>query len=159
MVTMVLSDSGAAWGKVIVVQLALVAALFALYKAYLPREEREQAASQVAERERRIQAFARTMIVEDPMRPAAGVGADGEQLSHAQKLLQEDSVDEVKQALGPSQSEYPDFRGGQHLAWTGTSHKLEASFNKGALYNLRYTDLRTGHGVTVFESSLYWQSY
>ena len=52
-----------------------------------------------------------------------------------------------------------DFRGGQHLTWIGTRHKLAASFNKGRLYALTFTDLTTGHGMQVFESSAQFRSF
>jgi hypothetical protein len=52
-----------------------------------------------------------------------------------------------------------DFRGGQHLTWIGPRHRLEASFDKGRLYALTLTDLQTGHGMQVFESSAEWRAF
>lgn len=156
---MTVSNSGAAWTKAIIVQLAIVAAVFVWYKAYLPRMERRQAASLAADREREIEAFARLMIVDDPNRQVDAVGVDGDKLVHPQKLLQESSLDEVQQALGAPTADFSDFRQGQHLAWRGTRHQLESAFNKGMLYNLRFENLQTGHGVSVYESSAYWQAF
>jgi hypothetical protein len=156
---MTLSNSGAAWTKAIIVQLAIVAVILVVYKAYLPRMERDRAASLAEDRERRIEAFARSMIVEDPNRQVDAVGADGERLTHPQKLLQESSVDEVEQALGAPSAEFSDFRQGQHLVWKGTRHQIEAAFNKGVLYNLRFENLQATHGVSVYESSAYWQAF
>jgi hypothetical protein len=153
------SDFGSALTKAIIVQLAIVASILALYKAYLPRMEREEAASLAKDREQRIEAFARLMIVEDPSRQVEAIGVDGEKLSHPQKLLQESSLGEVEQALGAPTAEFSDFRQGQHLAWKGTRHELEAAFNRGSLYNLRFGNLQSGHGVSVYESSVYWKTF
>ena len=145
--------------RIVVAQFGILVALLVLYKVYFPALQRHNIAKQNGDREQRIQQFARTMIVEDDRRGASGTGANGESLSHPQKLLQEESLDEVQQALGAPQSEFSDAAGGQHLVWTGTDHKLEAGFNKGVLYSLTYSNMRTGRGVTVFESSQYWQSF
>jgi len=118
--------------------------------------EKRRAAAEVADREARIQAFARTMIVDDTTREVPSGENAGK---HPQKLLRQDSVDEVQTALGAPTSESRDFRGGQHLTWTGTDHRIEAAFDKGVLYNLMYEDVHTGHGVTVYESGAYWQTY
>ena len=156
---MSLSESRGTWTKVIVVQLLIAAALVGLYKLYLPRMEREEAAARAAERERKLQAFVHLMIVEDPSRQANAVGADGEKIAHPQKLLEEDSLSEVQQALGAPDTVFTDFRGGEHFTWKGTRHDLEAAFNKGVLYNLSYENRQSGHGVSVFASSEYWQSF
>jgi hypothetical protein len=65
----------------------------------------------------------------------------------------------VEQALGLPGMVTVDFRGGQHLTWTGTQHQLEACFSNGRLYCLRLEDLRTKHGMTVFESSWSWHPF
>lgn len=150
------SDAGATWTKAILVQLVIVAGVLVFYRFYLPGMEKRKAAADLADRERRIQAFARTMIVPDTSREITA-GANAGQ--HPQKLLRQDSVDEVEGALGAPASESPDFRGGQHLTWTGTDHRIEAAFDRGILYNLMYEDLHTGHGMTVYESGAYWQTY
>lgn len=154
-----LSNGGSSWARVIAVQLGIVAALLILYRVYLPRMQRHNAAKESEARERRIQTFARSMIVEDESREGSGIDVDGGSLSHPQKLLEENSVDEVQRALGAPAAEFSDAGGGQHLVWSGTDHKLEAAFNKGVLYNLTYSNTRTGRSVMVFESSQYWQSF
>lgn len=98
--SMTVSDRGSSWPKIILVQLGIVAALLVLYKVYLPRMQRHNLARDTEAREQRIQKFTRTMIVEDTGRDASGTGVDGQSVDHPQKLLQEDSVDEVQQALG-----------------------------------------------------------
>lgn len=150
------TDSGATWTRAILIQLAIIVALAAVLKFYLPGMEKRRQAAAVREREARIQAFARTMIVDDPTRDIPSGPNAGK---HPQKLLRPDSVDEVQTALGAPTSESRDFRGGDHLTWTGTDHRIEAAFDRGILYNLMYEDIHTGHGVTVYESSAYWQTY
>jgi hypothetical protein len=141
------------------VQLGIIAALLIVYKVYLPREQRHDAAKDAAAREQRIASFARTMIVEDPSRQASGFAVDGGSVSHPQKLLEQDALNEVQLTLGAPSAEFADAGGGQHLVWTGTDHKLEAGFNKGVLYTLTYQNLHTGHRVMVFESGQNWQSF
>ena len=51
------SDSGAVRTKVIVAQVLVIVGLVAWFKVYLPRSERERAASEARERDRRIQTF------------------------------------------------------------------------------------------------------
>ncbi|HEV2426481.1 MAG TPA: hypothetical protein VGZ29_16770 [Terriglobia bacterium] len=148
--------SGGAWKRAILIQLAIVAALAAVLKFYLPGMEKRREAAVVRERENRIQSFARTMIVEDPTRDIPSGPNAGE---HPQKLLRQDSIDEVQSALGAPTSESRDFRGGGHLTWTGTDHQIEAAFDRGILYNLMYEDIHTGHGVSVYESGAYWQRF
>lgn len=148
--------SGAAWTRIVLIQLAIIAALAAVLKFYLPGMEKRREAAVVREREDRIQAFARTMIVEDPTRDIPSGPNAGK---HPQKLLRQDSIDEVQSALGAPTSESRDFRGGDHLTWTGTDHQLEAAFDRGILYYVRYEDLHTGHGVMVYESAGQWQTY
>jgi hypothetical protein len=156
---MVASDSGAVWVKALVVQLAILAGVVVFYKAYLPRMQKAQLAAAARAQEERIQAFVKSTIAEDPDREAAGTGTDGESLLHAQKLLRTLSLDETQQALGAPGSEFTDFREGQHLIWTGTTHRLEAVFDQGKLSILRFENLRTGHGVLVYASSAYWQAF
>ncbi|HUI43800.1 MAG TPA: hypothetical protein VL523_17710 [Terriglobia bacterium] len=156
---MLSSTSGAAWTRIVIIQLVIIAALAAFLTLYLPGMTKRKAAAQASDRERRIQLFAKNMLVQDPSRQVSATGADGEILSHPQKLLQRESVDEVQQALGAPTAENADVNSGQHLIWTGTRHQLQAAFNKGLLYNVMYSDMASGHGVSVFESSLYWQAY
>ena len=156
---MVSSGSGTPWTRILVIQSIIIAVVAAILAFYLPGRARREARAEAADRELRIQSFAHTMLVEDPIRQVSATGPDGETLSHAQKLLRQESVDEVQQTLGAPTAERADINGGQHLTWTGTRHQLEAAFDKGVLYNVMYRDVRTGHGVTVFESAAYFGSY
>jgi hypothetical protein len=153
---MELNASGATWMRAIVIQAAIIVVLAAVLKFYVPGMEKRREAALIRERETRIQAFARTMIIDDPSRDIPSGPNAGR---HPQKLLRQDTVDEVQSALGAPTSESRDFRGGDHLTWTGTDHRLEAAFDKGVLYNLMYEDIHTGHGVTAYESGAYWQTY
>ena len=156
---MVSSNSGASWSRIILIQLIIVAGLGLYLLFYLPGAAKRRAAAQAAGRERRIQTFARTMLVPDPAREISASGPDDESLSHPEKLLQAEPVDQVQQALGAPTSENADVNGGQHLTWTGTRHQLQAAFNKGVLYNVTYSNIATGHGVSVYESSGYFQAF
>jgi hypothetical protein len=153
------SGWGAAWTKAIVVQVVIVAGVLFWVKFYVPRMGRARAAAETAERERKIEAFAQFMIVEDASREVKVTGEDGATPQHPQQLRNTASPDEVQQALGAPTTEFTDFGGGQHLTWTATTHQLEVAFVKGHLYSLRFEDLHTGHGVMVYESSLYWQQW
>lgn len=156
---MAVSDSGSVWVKALAVQLVIVGGALVFYKTYLPRMEKERLAAAAEEREQRIQAFVKSTIEEDPGREVSGTGPDGETLLHAQKLRRTPSLGEVQQALGAPGSEFTDFRQGQHLIWTGTTHSLEVVFNEGTLSIVRFENLRTGHGVVVYASGAYWRSF
>jgi hypothetical protein len=145
--------------KAILIQLAIVVGLIAWFKIFLPEIERARAAAETAERERRIQSLVQTVVAEE-LRPDDGAPAGGgEAGGHPQRLRVTPPVREVQEALGAPDQSMTDFRGGQHLTWIGTNHKLEASFNKGRLYALTLVDLRSGHGATVFESSSQWRPF
>jgi hypothetical protein len=141
------------------IQLVVLAALGVFLVFYMPGMTKRKAAAQAVGRERRIQGFVHTMLVEDPSREISATGADDETLSHPEKLLEGEPVDQVQQALGAPTVENADVNGGQHLTWTGTQHQLEAAFNKGVLYNVMYSNMKTGHGVSVYQSSAYFQAY
>ncbi len=149
-------DSGAIWTRALLIQLTIILALAAVLKFYMPGMEKRREAAVVRDREARIQAFARTMIVTDTTRKIPSGPNAGQ---HPQKLLHQDSLDEVQRALGAPTTESRDIRGGDHLTWAGTDHRMEAAFDRGVLYNLMYEDIRTGHGVTVYESAAEWQTY
>ncbi|TAM81849.1 MAG: hypothetical protein EPN47_10600 [Acidobacteria bacterium] len=156
---MTLSDTGKISTRVIIMQLAVlaaVAAVLAYVKIYAPRMEKEQAAAQVAERESRIQDFFNSMVAEDSSRmvEAPGVGR-----THPQSLRGTPQVAEVQQTLGGADTSTTDFAGGLHLTWIGTGHTLEASFNKGQLYCLSLKDNSTGHGKSVYVSSDQWRPF
>jgi len=153
------SGRGAAWTKAFLVQLVIVLGVLLWAKLYVPRMERARAAAQTAERERRIEAFAQFMIVDDASREVQAASGQGARSRHPQELRRAASPEEVQQALGAPTTEFTDFSGGQHLTWRGASHQLEAAFDKGRLYSLRFEDLRSGHGVMVYESSRLWQRW
>jgi len=152
-----LSSSGSAAWRVFLIQLAIFAALLMGLKLYLPHRERVRAAEQVAERERRIDAFFQNGVEEDPRREVEVNG--GFTKRHPQRLRATPQVAEVEATLGAPDTSTADFRGGQHLTWIGTAHQLQASFNAGRLYCLVYEDRSTGEGVMVFESAMEWHPY
>jgi hypothetical protein len=152
-------DSGRVRWRIILIQLAIVAGLVAFYKLFLPHWERMEAARQAAERERKIEAFFRKVVVEDTAHeidvPGEGAGAK----RHPQRLRATLTLAEVEAALGAPDVASTDFRSDQHLTWIGTTHKMEGSFNVGRLYGLAREDRATGHGVMVFESISTWHAY
>lgn len=156
---MTLTDSGKISTRVIVIQLVLllvVAGVFAYVKVYAPRIEKAREAAQLAERESRIQDFFKSMVAYDSSRT---VDAPGIGRTHPQSLKNTPSVQEVQQTLGAADTSTTDFADGLHLAWIGTGHTLEASFNHGELYALSFKNKQTGHGVNVFKSSEQWQAF
>jgi hypothetical protein len=142
--------------KAIVAQIVILAGVAVGLKVCIPRMEKARAAAAVLEREKRIETFYQSMVVQDTSR-AVEATADGP--AHPLRLRSSAPVDEVEQSLGTPGSQSRDFRGGLHLTWTGKYHTLEASFNNGRLYCLTVTDRGTGHGTMVFESSLYWRPF
>jgi hypothetical protein len=154
-------NSGAVRSKVIIAQLIVVAGLIAWFKYYLPKLQRERAASEALERERKINTFFRWAVIEDRSRPEVDLSATagGEGRSYPQRLRRNPSLEEMEQILGAPDGHSTDFRGGLHESWTGTGHKLEASFDKDRLYTLKLEDRRTGHGVMVFDSSWQWHPF
>jgi hypothetical protein len=161
------SDSGAVPKRVILIQLAILASLAAFYFLYLPYRQKSRAAAEAEERELRIETLYQSLVVEDVSRevlispsPDGEVrGAGGKTRAHPQRLTRMPSVQEIEQALGLADRRAVDFRSGLHLTWTGTAHSLEASFDQGRLYCLRWEDLRTGHGALVFESIYAWHPF
>ena len=171
------------WTKAIIIQVVIFAGVIVYFKVALPRIEKARAEAAAAEREQRIEAFVQSVAVEAAGReddaPAANEekspraqlfprllgqwqrapASNGATRARPQRLRITPAVDEVQEALGAPEQNMTDFRGGQHLTWTGKSHKLDLSFNKGRLYALALTDLRTGKGMTVFESSAQWQQF
>jgi len=145
--------------KVIVAQVVIVAGVVLWLRIYIPRLEKARASAAVVARERKIETFYQSMVVEDESREVAAPEAKADGPVHPLRLRSIAPVAEVEQALGVPDSQQRDFRGGLHLTWTGTHHTFEASFNSGRLYCLTITDRRTGHGAMVFESSLYWHPF
>jgi hypothetical protein len=152
-------DSGSVRTRTIIVQLLIVAGLVGYFEFFLPRIRRNKAAAEAQERELRIETFFQSAIVEDASRDVERPAESGGGRAHPQRLSETLSVSEVEQALGAPDESTTDFRGGLHLPWVGTAHKLEAAFDKGRLYCLKREDRRTGHGAMVFESSSAWHPF
>jgi len=153
------SERGALPKRLIAIQLAILASLAAFYFLYLPYRPKSQAAAEAQERELRIEALFQSLVVEDARDEVELPGTGGNVRVHPQKLNSTPAVDEVVRALGLPDRRTTDFRGGLHMTWTGTTHSLEAAFDRGRLYCLRREDLRTGHGALVFESSVAWHPF
>ena len=153
------SDRGAVPKRLIAIQLALLAGLGAFYFLYLPYRAKSQAAAEAQERELKIEALFQSLVVEVGGDEVELPGTAGKVRARPQRLNRLPAVDEVVQALGLPDRRTTDFRGGLHMTWTGNAHSLEAVFDRGRLYCLRLEDLRTGHGVLVFESSAAWQPF
>ena len=145
--------------KAVLAQIVVAALLIAWFKVGLPRIESARAASEAANRETRINAMIKWVVAEVPSGKAEAPGAQGTIQAYPQRLRVTPTVEEVEQTLGAPNAFYVDFRQGRHLIWTGTDHKLEASFDHDRLYCLRVEDLRTGHGALVFESSATWHPF
>ena len=112
-----------------------------------------------ATREQKINALFQDSVVEDSTHEIS-VPLEGAIVKrHPQRLRTMFSPQEAESTLGVPDTTTTDFRGGQHLTWMGTTHKLEASFNAGRLYCLTLEDRATGHGVLVYESPESWHPY
>jgi len=153
------SDSGKVIAKAILIQVAIAAGLILWFKLGVPKLQKERDAEAAAQLEGRIHDFMQATMVEDSARAMPVPAASAAGYSHPQHLLNTPSIEEAKQALGAADGFTSDIRGGVHIIWTGTQHKLEASFNNGRLYCLRIEDLHTGHGTLVFESSQDWRPF
>jgi len=153
------SDSGGVPWRVILIQLAVLLGLLTFFKFYLPHRERAQASQAVADREQKIEDFFQNAVVEDTTHEIS-VPLNGSMAKrHPQSLRATLHVEEVEAQLGAPDQSTTDFRGGQHLTWVGSAHKLEAAFNAGRLYCLSHEDRKTSHGVMVFESIWSWHPY
>jgi len=152
-------ESGKVIAKAVLIQVAIAAGLILWFKLGIPGLQKERNAEAAAELEGRINDFIQSTVVEDPGRELPVPAASAEGYSHPQRLQNTPSIEETKQSLGPADGFSSDIRGGVHIIWTGTHHKLEASFNNGRLYCLRVEELRTGHGTLVFESSQKWRPF
>ncbi len=148
---------GAPW-RTIVIQGLVLLGLAAFFKFYLPHHERDLAARAAVTREQKIKAFFQDSVVEDPQE--ISVPLDGAIVKrHPQSLRTTFSPQDAESALGIPDSTLTDFRGGQHLVWIGTAHKLGAAFDAGRLYCLTLEDRATGRGVMVYESPQMWHPY
>lgn len=149
--------------RAIVIQVAIVAALIVFYKLALPKIQQAREASETAQREQRMMAFVHSVAVEvggarDQTEEGSQSGFS-ETSERPQHLRVTPHVGDVEQELGAPQQFMNDLLGGQHLTWIGTRHKLVASFHKGRLYALTLTDLKTGHGMQIYESSAQWRAF
>ena len=145
--------------RVILVQVAILAGVLAWYRIFLPGIQKERAAAEAARREQKIEALVQSMVIEAAGRENDAPPTPGSTRQHPQRLRFTPPVDAVEKELGAPDTSMTDFRGGQHLTWVGTRRSLELSFDKGRLYALTLTDLQTGHGMQVFESSAEWRAF
>ena len=153
------SPFGSVRARVVFVQVVIIAGLIAYFKILVPRIEKARAAAETAKREETIRSFVQSVVVEAGGQEAEAPAKDGEASARAQRLRFTPSVSEVEQALGAPDQTMTDFRGGHHLTWIGTRHKLDVSFDKGRLYALTLSDLATGHGMTVYGSSVQYRQF
>ncbi len=152
-------DRGAVPWRVIVVQFLLIAGVITFFSFYLPHRTRAMAQRAVADREEKINEFFRNTVKED-LDHEVSVPVNGEtEKRHPQVLTTILSPQDVQLQLGAAGVSTTDFRGGEHLTWVGTAHKLVASFNDGKLYCLTLEDRATGHGVMVYETPEAWHPY
>lgn len=175
-------DSKSVRTRALLIQAVIVAGLIGFYKLALPQIQKARATAAAEQREQQIVSFVQSVAVEagaaiepspssstkesqpskDQNEETSGQSAgesSAEPSARPQRLRLTPEVAEVEQELGVPQQTMTDFRGGQHLTWIGTRHKLEASFNKGRLYALTITDLKTGRGQQIFESSAQWRAF
>lgn len=152
------ASGGAPW-RVIVVQLVLIAGVITFFSLYLPHRARVLARRAVADREQKINDLFGN-AVKDDLDHEVSVPLNGEiEKRHPQVLTAVLSPQEVETQLGAPENSTTDFRGGEHLTWEGTAHKLVASFDKGRLYCLALEDRATGHGVMVYQTPEAWHPY
>jgi hypothetical protein len=144
--------------KAILIQLAIAVGLVVYFKIALPRIEKARATEAAERREKAIRGFYQSVVIDEPGSPDEPA-AKSDPPAARRRLKITPAVGDVEQTLGLPDARMTDFRGGQHLTWTGTAHKLEASFNKGSLYAITWTDLGSGHGETVQEWSAQYRKF
>lgn len=156
---MTTSECGRAPWRLFLIQLLVLAAILISIKLYIPRHERSLAAQASVAREEKINALFHDSILEDTSREVS-VPLDGAMVKrHPWRLRTTFSPREAESALGVPNTSAVDFRGGQHLTWIGTSHKVEAAFDAGRLFCLTWEDLATHHGEQVYDSEDQWRPY
>jgi hypothetical protein len=153
------SSFGRAPWRIIVIQLLILLGLVVFYRLYLPHRRAALASGAVANREQKITAFFQDAAKEDSTHEISVPLGGAIVKRHPQRLRTTFSPQEAESMLGTPDATRIDFRGGQHLTWLGTAHKLDASFNAGHLYALSLEDRATGHGVLVYESIWSWHPY
>jgi len=150
---------GRARWRIILIQLAIVLGLVVLFRWYFPHRAQEMAARAAATREEKINAFFQDSVLEESKREIS-VPLEGAIVKrHPWRLRRVFSPREATSTLGAPDATNLDFRGGQHLTWIGTDHKLEASFDAGRLYCLTLENRASGHGMIVYESLTSWHPY
>lgn len=153
------SEFGGAPWRLILIQLLILSGLLIFFKFYLPRHARTVAAQASAARERKITTFFHDAVTEDTVHEVS-VPLDGSIVKrHPKRLRTTFSSDEAQTMLGVPNTSMVDFRGGQHLTWIGTGHKVEAAFNAGRLYCLTQEDLATHRGELVYDSNDLYRPY
>jgi hypothetical protein len=153
------SDSGRLPWRVVLIQLSIVSGLALFYVVYLPHRERELAWREAAAREQKITALFQDSVQEDSTHEISVFVEGAIVKRHPQRLRITLSPSEAQSTLGLPDAVTTDFRGGQHLIWIGTTHKLEASFDAGRLYCLTLENRPSGHGVMVYESIWSWHPF
>lgn len=149
---------GVPW-RVIVVQFVLVAGVVTFFSLYLPHRTRVLAERALADREQKINDVFRNAVKED-LDHEVSVPLNGKiEKRHPQILTAALSPQDVETQLGVPGNSTTDFRGGEHLTWVGTTHKLVAAFDKGRLYCLALEGRATGHGVMVCQTPETWRPY
>lgn len=139
--------------RFIAIQAAILLVLVGFFKFYLPRETRRAEKRNTAVREQKILAFFQDSVEKDSTRELNKAPTEGaESPLYPERLRTTFSPQDAESALGVPNTMTTDFRGGEHLTWIGTAHRLEAAFNAGRLYCLTLQDRATGHGVLVYES-------
>ena len=153
------SDFGRAPWRLFLIQILVLAAIVITIKLYLPRHERTLAAQASIAREQKINALFHDSIEEETSREVL-VPLDGTMVKrHPWRLRTTFTSEAAESSLGVPNTCAVDFRGGQHLTWLGTSHKLEAAFDAGRLFCLTWEDLNTHHGEQVYNSEDQWRPY
>jgi hypothetical protein len=145
--------------RTIVIQVAVVAGVILWLKFALPKIQKDRAAAELARRERNIEAFVQSTVVEGGGEEVEVSTLEGVKRVRPQVLRITPAVADAEEALGAPDESMTDFRGGQHLIWYGNKHKLEAAFDKGRLYAVTLTNLQTGHGMTVYESRIQYHPF
>ncbi len=153
------SEFGGAPWRLILIQLLILSGLLIFFKLYLPRHARTVAAEASTAREQKITTFFHDAVTEDTEHEVT-VPLDGAIVKrHPKRLRTTFSPDEAQTMLGVPNTSMVDFRGGQHLTWIGTSHKVEAAFDKGQLFCLTEEDLTTHRGELVYDSNDLYRPY
>ena len=153
------SEFGGAPWRLILIQVLILAGILIFFRLYLPHHERALAAQAAAAREQKIEAFFHDSVIEDTGSEVA-VPLDGAIVKrHPKRLRASMRPEEAESLLGVPNTSMVDFRGGQHLIWNGTVHKVEAAFNGGHLYCLTLQDESTRHAEMVCESNDLWRLY